>query len=527
MKNSFKFSLVAAAVVVSIAPMLSVAVDTYDIYWDSNKAVYSKNGGDNQDIEAFFDNGELQNQDNNKITINLDSNTFDNSVFGGLNFISDIFNNNITFQSGIINGKLMGGSSSFGKVFNNTIVVKNSEVKSDIIGGNGDSSEVSGNKIILENAKAKLVYGGYSSGSGKVSGNKVIINDSTIGDGKSGKVYGGYGNDNGSVENNEVIIQGGTFDYIYGGHSKSSESKFNKVTIQNANAGYIYGGSAWRNASDNEIIIKNSTTGGIDGGFSMYSGDASRNKIYISSSSVGGIYGGLSNTGNAIDNTITLQIDTTKRPTNISGAIYGGFVGEPINQDCKTGNTLNIGESQFLPLTNMNLLKAKNIYNFETINFYLPNSVSNGQVALSLSDTKPTDLTNVKVNAYLSNASNLTKDSKIHLIQVPDGGAIENFNEANGNANLSNVNIAGLINVTGKIAVDNTAKNLDLTFNGDPSGGGSGGGSTGGGTGGATANANSKQLLENSLAGMIAVNESINNLVSNLDNLGSNANSGS
>ena len=179
------------------------------------------------------------------------------------------------------------------------------------------------------------------------------------------------------------------------------------------------------------------------------------------------------------------------------------------SKDIKTGNTLNIGTSDKPAIG----LSAKNIRNFETINFYLPSNVANNAVALNLTGANNTDLSKTSVYAYLSNASNLTKDSVIHLISTQ--GTLVDFDEANGKANLTNVNIAGLINVTGKIALDSTSKNLDLTFNDDEDTGGSG---TGGGSS-ITANENSKQLLETNLAGVASINNAGNLLSENLDKI--------
>ena len=172
----------------------------------------------------------------------------------------------------------------------------------------------------------------------------------------------------------------------------------------------------------------------------------------------------------------------------------------------------------FVSGSNLNTITANDIKAKE-IEFNLPNSVKYNDVALKLTTTGNTDLSSTKVSAFLSDASSLKGNGAIHLIQTAGKLTAPSGADVSGVA----VNVAGLINVAANIELDSTGKNLDLSFNGTPSG--SGGGSSSGG--GATANANSKQLLENSLAGMIAVNESINNLVSNLDNLSSNTNSNS
>ena len=113
----------------------------------------------------------------------------------------------------------------------------------------------------------------------------------------------------------------------------------------------------------------------------------------------------------------------------------------------------------------MNSVSVGNLSNVGTLNFFLPDSVKNGDVAVKITGKDNTDLQNTKVNAYLDNAKGLTADSKIHLLQHKDGDIV-NFDEKNGKAEVANVNIAGLINVVGKVKLSDS-KNLDLTFSGD------------------------------------------------------------
>ncbi|MDA3051672.1 autotransporter outer membrane beta-barrel domain-containing protein [Campylobacter sp. JMF_02 ED1] len=291
-----------------------------------------------------------------------------------------------------------------------------------------------------------------------------------------------------------------------------------------------------------------STNARIYGGFG--DNDSTNNTINISVNSFSGnnIYGGYSTNGNATNNTINF----IKGDLKVAVSLYGGFSGDS-SKDMLSGNTLNIGTAS--TPTAMNL-RARHIENFETINFYLPSSVTNDSVALNLYDSGETDLSKSTINAYLQNASNLTADSKIHLIQTAGTLNVKDeYKTADGveQAGVKNINIANLVNVKGYIKLSDE-KNLDLVFKGDEdtsgsgSGGSTGGGSTGGGstgggstgggsgtgggstggsstgsnTGGRTsisANENSKTLLETKLSQSIAINESGNLFLSNLNNI--------
>ena len=164
MKKELKLSVVATTLLMGVSPNLSAA-DTYDISWDSvnNKAVCSKNGGANQDIVNYFENGELTEQSNNTVNINLGSNSFSGSIFGGGSYTAEeaISGNTVTLNSGEV-GWINGGTASKGKV--------------------------SDNKVIITGGTNNGVYGGYSI-IGAVSSNSVTITDGT-----SNSVSGGFSN---------------------------------------------------------------------------------------------------------------------------------------------------------------------------------------------------------------------------------------------------------------------------------------------------------------------------------------------
>ncbi|MBP3206956.1 MAG: hypothetical protein J6M21_01690, partial [Campylobacter sp.] len=245
------------------------------------------------------------------------------------------------------------------------------------------------------------------------------------------------------------------------------------------------------NALSSDVSISNSTLNGSTRVKSLnLSGNISANDYILT-------------LNNIVLDRVDLTLNGTLRSAN--GSVIFGDSKATINGYIDANIVIFVSGSNLNTIT-ANGIKAKNI------EFYLPSSVKYNDVALKLTTTGVTNLSSTKIKAFLSDASNLNGNGAIHLIQTAGSLIAPSTTDVSEVA----VNVAGLINVAANIELDSTAQNLDLKFNGTPSG-----------TGGATANANSKQLLENSLAGMIAVNESINNLVSNLDNLGSNANSGS
>ncbi|MBO7381062.1 MAG: hypothetical protein J6U05_05260 [Neisseriaceae bacterium] len=150
--------------------------------------------------------------------------------------------------------------------------------------------------------------------------------------------------------------------------------------------------------------------------------------------------------GNASGNTVTLNGKTT-----VSGSVKG--------------ETVNVGASQDNKLSAMNSVSVGNLLNVGTLNFFLPDSVKNGDIAMKITGKDNTDLKDTQVNAYLQNAQGLTADSTIHLLQHKDGDIV-NFDAKNGKAEVANVSIAGLINVVGKVKLTDS-KNLDLTFSGN------------------------------------------------------------
>ncbi|WP_165590173.1 autotransporter outer membrane beta-barrel domain-containing protein, partial [Campylobacter geochelonis] len=105
----------------------------------------------------------------------------------------------------------------------------------------------------------------------------------------------------------------------------------------------------------------------------------------------GDIVGGYivsSSAGQATSNTVTIK----GNPNLANSTIYGGYNGYYSNDTAfdnfVKGNTLNLYSKG---------LNAKNIANFENINFYLPADFKHNDTVLTLHDTKDTDISKAKV----------------------------------------------------------------------------------------------------------------------------------
>lgn len=204
------------------------------------------------------------------------------------------------------------------------------------------------------------------------------------------------------------------------------------------------------------------------------------------------------------------------------------------------GKTLNFGSSS-KPLAAFAF--ADNIIGFENMNFYIDPAIPDSQeILLQLSDK--VDISGANVTAYLKDAKNLDKDSEISLISTTKGGLV-----ANNITTSANANIAGLVNVKGKIVLGTS---LDLVFKEEKAQTGSDtGANTGANTGAGGNSSNSsangenssnnsnsnnapigtvspsggaKILLETKLAQSVALNEGANLLTQNFHQISSKSN---
>jgi len=285
---------------------------------------------------------------------------------------------------------------------NNKIIVKNfiadSEYGLDAYGALGQGASASHNtvELIMSEGEIASAIGATINNGGKAEHNKVIYK----GGGSAQYLLGARLNYDSNIEdyiaqNNEVTMNSGTVtEHIAGAESRGrSSANLNIVEIKGGTAERIYGGySYYGSADENSIDI---------------SGDA-RVKRHIA--------GGMGGTS-AIKNKITISGE----PKLNNVEIYGGAFFEDHNKpatsnpasptsDFRTGNTLNIKTSG---------LTAKNIYNFDTINFTVASKVRPGdKPLLELKGGGETDLTDVAVGVTVEPRTDvLKKGDRIHLLK--------------------------------------------------------------------------------------------------------------
>ena len=356
---------------------------------------------------GFSNNG---NAVGNSVTIN--DSTIKGYIYGGYTETSgDAIGNNVTINNGTIEyNEIYGGYSHNGIAEGNTVEINSGTLNSRFIyGGYGTSdnddyftankTEANNNQVIIKEAvitsSTLNIFGGYAKGN--TNNNLVLIE----GDHSIYGIYGGI-SENGNSNNNAIIIKGKVnSSYISAGNSNNGNTDNNLVFISNnsstrlaaggiasngtannnivfitdSNAREIYGGITENSSDDydstvnadyNTVIINNSETGSVAGGYTnngtatnnlvsisdsdthgdiyggrSINGDAENNIIIISKTDAasGRIAGGRSRTGNAEGNTVLISDDST-----ISGRIYGGRSSEgDVN-----GNTVLINNSTLL-----------------------------------------------------------------------------------------------------------------------------------------------------------------------------------
>lgn len=301
-------------------------------------------------------------------------------------------------------GQPVAGYSSDGDASNNTLEVSDVDVSNEHV-NSGETSSSTGNtnnnKTTVRNVKnISFLHGGYAPGSsGSASHNIVNIWDSTIYHIHGGHI--GYG----IANYNLVNFYSGTVEALTGaGYANSGEASFNTLNI--------YGGT-----------LNGLTQGGyVDG-----SGKANGNSVNIYGGKINGnIYGGyVGDTGEVSGNTINIY------GGDLSGAnIYAGYLG---------GNTNLYGSGNALNFYTKDII-AQNVGGFDTLRFYLPSDLKNGDTILTLTDSSGTQLGQTQIHMSTQGGSNLNTGDSITLMQNINGGMgldIDAINKANPNAVVS------------------------------------------------------------------------------------------
>ena len=246
------------------------------------------------------------------------------NIFGG--YAEGNTNNNLVLIDGdhSIDG-IYGGISENGNSNNNAIIIKGKVNSSYISAGNSDNGNTDNNLVFISNnSSTRLAAGGIAS-NGTANNNLVFITDS-----KANEIYGGFtvsiNDDYDAAVNtdyNTVIINNSETGSVAGGYTNNGTATNNLVSISDSDThGDIYGGLSINGNAENNIIIISNTdaaSGNIAGGSSR-TGNAEGNTVLISDDSTisGRIYGGRSSEGNANSNTVLINNST------LLGNVYGG-----------------------------------------------------------------------------------------------------------------------------------------------------------------------------------------------------------
>ena len=367
----------------------------------------------------------------------------------------------LSYITSSVSGGSGGKISSFNEVVIGNGVRVGSEVSITSSGGivEGGSASVKSD-FMSQEANSNVVHIGDDAQIGMISGgvaNAVfsknnVANDNRVTIGNRSHtlfVSGAEGWESSTVTNNSVTIgTDAVAGEIYGARSSSGNVSKNTVQVgKNLVANFVTGGDAYSavagegNAHNNTVVLGENAkvAGNIIGGSALTK--ANNNTVVLHKGfHIGGVGGG-SAQNESSNNTITLFAGT------VDNNIAGG------SSFHSKGNVLNLGTAK--EGIEMNKLKAEEVLNFDTINFYLPDNVRHNDTVLNLS-TSYLQLGNTTMNAYVPGNANLHSGDVVHLIKANDGL----FWSGKGNV-YQGITLAHDL---ASIALTADNKNLDLTF---------------------------------------------------------------
>ena len=224
--------------------------------------------------------------------------------------------------------------------------------------------------------------------------------------------WGGY-SESGNADSNIININGGIINNIIGGSSSKGHANYNKIYVYSGTANNITGGAGYQ-VKSNEIEIQDGTISRIYGGVGSLGKDGNTaevkdNKIKIlggeitgdvSAGVIGYVYKPASDVGSVVSDNI---INISNEPT-LTNATLRGF--DNIYGATHSGNALNIHTTG---------LTAKNIANFDVINFYLPSNIDTTTPVLTLTDLS-TDISGAQVLAGVEGNTNLNVGDTVTLL---------------------------------------------------------------------------------------------------------------
>lgn len=243
----------------------------------------------------------------------------------GDNAVSNI----LTLDTGAdISGNATGGVAveGAGNALTNTVdVLDTAKVAGAVTGGVSYDGNAKENVVNMAGGTViRGVTGGRTLGTGEAALNQVTIYGAAIGEEteQSGAVFGGV-SAKGMANNNVVKIVGSTTTYenVMGGFSTGASANGNKVTLSETNSigTNIYGGDGQTGASNNELILEDNSTIGVEsnteigyaaGGYT-YTGDVLSNKLTVEGGTMNYAIGGYTETGgNAESNELTITSGT-------------------------------------------------------------------------------------------------------------------------------------------------------------------------------------------------------------------------
>ena len=334
------------------------------------------------------------------------------------------YHNEVTFDGASTHAdKIYGGyaDTDAGKAEHNTVTVNNGKVSAAVYGGAArGAGNADNNTVRIKGAATEIasIYGGFARGTGNAAGNKVYFDAGTVSFAEW--MVGGQVGRSGNAEDNLVEVNGGKTSSLYGGVSSSSDAtghilrnhvRVHRGTIDGKVYGgvldearatgdvthntvmvkggvlkrEIYGGAIEKTNStgsvmNNEVTIAGGEVKDILGGFVRGSGKLTGNVVTITGGKIQGtVYAARSNGNSEIkDNIVNLGDGKNElaADTEIAKYIFGAF---GVNRASYAGNTLNVKASA----------RAKNIVNFNKVNFYFTDTL---QPKLTLRDSMGTKL---------------------------------------------------------------------------------------------------------------------------------------
>lgn len=183
----------------------------------------------------------------------------------------------------------------------------------------------------------------------------------------------------GNISWNSITINGGNFTLYVNGGFYSGSLIGNSITLNNG----------WLHITASDAL---SYSGTIQGNIlRLNGGDYQNSYLYLP---------------NVVATNNVVEISGQTILDNVH--LFGGILGDV---DEASGNVLNVNGVG---------LTAKNIYDFDTLNFNMPASVKNGDIVLTLTDGA-TDISNRVVNAAVEGGTELKTGDTIHLLVNNNG----------------------------------------------------------------------------------------------------------